>query len=401
MTNIPKLAPRASANPRVILNRRVGLALTAAALTLGASACSSSGTKATGAGAAAPSSGASASGDAVTAASAVIAKYRETSSNFIAPGPALDAKSLEGGSLYYVSLSQAIPVLGREQNGIKQAADALGMTFHVCDGKFQPALAAGCINQAVSAGAKGIFTDSIVISAVSNAVANAATHHVPIVAVSSIGTDSKDISYRSNGDELSHEVAANWLVADSGGKANIIQTNVQDDTGANNDINVGSKPVFAKCSGCKVTTATYTAQTVPGIPSLISSTLLKDRDANYGFPQFDFLVPLFKSGVQTAAYTNKLKVVSTNAVLSSVQLVKSGGQAADAGSNRNYSGWAATDTMARMLKGLAPGTYTVPVRLFDKTNVTSVTLTEAAASSGEWFGSLDYQKDFQKLWGLN
>jgi ribose transport system substrate-binding protein len=337
----------------------------------------------------------------VADATALIAKYRDPSNKFVAPGPSLDAKSLRGGSLYYVSLSQAIPVLAIEQNGLKQAADALGMTFHVCDGKFQPAQAAACINEAVSAGAKGIFTDSIVTQAVSTAVANAAGHGVPIVAVSSIGTDSKGITFRTNGDERSEAIAADWIVADSGGKARVLMTSVQDDSGALNDIATGSKPELAKCTGCTTETASYTSGTIPGIPSLISSSLLKNRDITYGLPQFDFLVPLFKSGVQTAGYTTKMKIVSTNAVLSSMQLVKSGGQAADAASNRNYSGWEAADAMVRMIKGLpAPTESNIPIRLFDKANIGAISLTTAAAGTGEWFGPLDYQKSFQQLWGL-
>lgn len=352
---------------------------------------------------AAPGAGgpsATASGAPKADASAAVAQYREPATAKADTGPAFDATSFKGGAIHYVALSQAIPVLAREQNGIKQAAEALGMTFNVCDGKFQPAQAAACINAAVAAGAKGIITDAIVIDAVGTAAANAKSKNIPIVAISSIGTDSKDVVFRTNGDELSHEVAAQWVVADSGGKAKVLQTGVQDDSGAINNIEKGSQPVFDQCSGCSVVRATYTAQTVPGIPSLISSTLLKNSDRDYGFPQFDFLVPLFKSGVQTAGFTNKMKVVSTNAVLSSMELVKSGGQAADAGSNRNYSGWAATDTMLRMSKGLDVQKYQVPVRLFDKTNVGSVQLDEATAMSGEWFGPLDYQQGFQKLWGL-
>lgn len=332
---------------------------------------------------------------------ATVTKYRPTSDAFTAPGPAFDATSLKGGSLYYVSLSQAIPVLAREQEGIKQAAMALGMSYHVCDGKFQPEQAASCINAAVSAGATGIITDSIVIDAVSTAAANAASKNIPIVAVSATGSNTKNVSFVSNGDELSHMVSASWIVADSSGTAKVLQTAVQDDSGAINDITTGSKPVFDKCTGCDVVSATYTSATVPGIPSLISSSLLKNRDRDYGFPQFDFLVPLFKSGVQTAGFTAKIKIVSTNAVVSSMQLIKSGGQAADAGSNRNYSGWAATDTMARMVKGQAVAPYTIPVRLFDKTNIDTIALTEEAGTSGEWFGSLAYQQDFKKLWSLS
>ncbi len=333
---------------------------------------------------------------------ASVAKYLEPSNTFVAPGAALDKGKLPtSGSFWYVSLSQEIPVLSIEQDALKQAAAVLGMTVNICDSKFQPAVASSCVNSAIDAGAKGIFTDSIATESIGTAVTNAAKAGIPIVALSAIGSNTKAVTYHSNGDQLSHAVAAQWIVADSNAKAQVLQTKVQDDPGAIDDIDSGSAPVFAKCAACKVTHVSYTAQTVPSVPSVVSTGLLRNPDVNYGFPQFDFLVPLYKAGVQTAGYTNKLKVVSTNAVLSDMQLIKSGGQAADAGSNRNYSGWNAMDTMLRMLQGLpVSDKSTVPVRVFDKTNIDSVKLTKEAAESGEWFGPLDYQKDFAKLWGL-
>ena len=333
---------------------------------------------------------------------ASVAQYREPSNTFVAPGDALDPSKLpSSGSFWYVSLSQEIPVLSIEQDALKQAAAVLGMTVTICDSKFQPAVAAACVNSAVDAGAAGVFTDSIATESISTAVTNAKEAGIPIVAMSAIGTNSDSVTYHSNGDQLSHAVAAQWIVADSQGKAEVLQTMVQDDPGAIDDIESGSAPEFAKCGACSVGHVNYTAQTVPTVPSVVSSGLLRNPNTTYGFPQFDFLVPLFKHGVQTAGFADKLKVVSTNAVLSDMELVKSGDQAADAGSNRNYSGWAAMDTMLRMLLGMPVSEEsTVPVRVFDSTNIDSVTLTKEAAESGEWFGPLDYQEDFAKLWGF-
>jgi ribose transport system substrate-binding protein len=334
---------------------------------------------------------------------ASIEKYRKPSNTFVAPGDKLDANKLpKSGEFWYVSLSQEIPVLSIEQDALKQAAAALGMKVNICDSKFQPAVAAACVNSAIDAKATGIFTDSIATESIGTAVTNAEKAGVPIVAMSAIGTNTKGVTYHSNGDQLSHAVTAQWVIADSKGKAQVLQTKVQDDPGAIDDITSGSAPEFNKCNGCKVTHVSYTAQTVPSVPSVVSSGLLRNPNINYGFPQFDFLVPLFKSGVQTAGYANKMKVVSTNAVLSDMKLVKSGDQAADAGSNRNYSGWNAMDSMLRMLQGMpVSDKSTVPVRVFDKTNIGSVTLTVDAAESGEWFGPLTYQKDFVTLWGLS
>jgi len=382
--------------------RHGGLLALSAAMTvsLGVTACSSKSSSSTASSGSSAATSGSSSG-AVTDAAALVSKLRAPSNTFVAPGPALDAKSMRGKSLWYVALSQSIPVLAVEQGGIRQAADALGMSLKICDAKFQPATAAACVNSAVSSGAAGVIMDSITTASVSTAITNATSHKVPVLAVSAIGSNSNDVSYGTNGDERSHAVAADWIVADSKGKAKILTTKVQDDTGANNDIETGSKPEFAKCPDCKIVTATYTTGTVTGVPSLVSSTLLSNRDVTYGFPEFDFLVPLFKAGVQTAGLTAKMKIVSTNSVLSSMQLVKSGGQVADIGSNRNYSGWLSMDSLLRMLKGLpVPTKSEIPIRVFDSTNIGSVPLTDQAASTGEWFGPLDYQKSFQHLWGL-
>jgi ribose transport system substrate-binding protein len=385
--------------PTSTRGRLHSMLLVAAALMLSATACSTPGSSpsANGGGAGAPMDAA-----ALKTMTSKVAALREPSNTFVAPGPKLDATSLQGQSIWYVSLSQAIPVLAIEQNGLMQAATALGMSMHVCDGKFQPALAAGCMNAAVSAGAKGIVTDSVTLASVSTAVANAASHHVPIVAMSAIGTNTKDVAFFSDGDEMSQAIAADWIIADSKGGAQVLGTSVQDDSGARNDITAGSAPEFSQCTGCTTVTANYTSGTVPSVPSVVSSSLLSHPQLTYGFPQFDFLVPLFKSGVQTGGFANKMKIVSTNAVLSSMQLVKSGGQAADVGANRNYAGWGAMDSMLRLINGMpVVAKSTVPQRVFDSQNINSITLTEAAAGTGEWWGPLDYQKSFQTLWGLS
>lgn len=351
---------------------------------------------------AASSTGSAGNASAVADTKASVAKYREPSNTFVAPGGKLDkTKAPTSGMFWYVSLSQEIPVLSIEQDALKQAAGVLGMTVIICDSKFQPAVAAACVNSAIDAHATGIFTDSIATESIGTAVTNAEKSGIPIVALSAIGKNTKAVTYHSNGDQLAHAVAAQWIIADSEAKAQVLQTKVQDDPGAIDDIDSGSAPEFKKCGGCKVTHVSYTAQTVPSVPSVVSTGLLRNPDITYGFPQFDFLVPLFKTGVQTAGFTNKMKIVSTNAVLSDMQLIKSGGQSADAGSNRNYSGWNAMDTMLRMLLHMpVSDKSTVPVRVFDKTNIDSVKLTKQAAESGEWFGPLTYQKDFAKLWGL-
>ena len=154
------------------------------------------------------------------------------------------------------------------------------------------------------------------------------------------------------------------------------------------------------CATCTQTIIQTTAANLPNISSATSTALLQHSDTTIGFPQFDFLAPLFKAGMQTSGHT--VPVVSTNAVLSQMQIVKSHGfQIADIGANRNYLGWAAMDRLVRMmLSKPAPTTVTVPVRVFDSSNIGSLNLNQADSLSGIWYGPITYRQDFTKLWGL-
>jgi ribose transport system substrate-binding protein len=321
---------------------------------------------------------------------------------FVAPGPALQAGSLAGKSVWFVPVSSEIPVLAVEFQALQDAAKTVGISLHVCDGKLTPAIEAACINSAVSAGAAGIISDGVGVPAVQTAVSNATAHGVQILAMGEVGTDSKNLRYFDLGDTASQAAAADWIMADSGGKANVLVTVDTDDAGASHDVDAGSKPEFSThCPGCTVTTAGYTTGTASSLNTLISSALLRDRQADYALANFDFLIPLMRNGAQTAGLASQLKFVGIEAALSSMQLVKSGEQAADAAANRNYGGWAAMDAMLRMLLGKpAPTTNFLPVRIFDATNIDTIgPLTNAAASSGSWFGSTDYPRKFAQLWG--
>ena len=110
-------------------------------------------------------------------------------------------------------------------------------------------------------------------------------------------------------------------------------------------------------------------------------------------------MPLFQRGIGQSGH--KIKIVSTNAVLSQMQQVKSGAQLADVGANRNYLGWATMDRMLRMiLHKPAPVHETIPIRVFDATNIASIALTQSASVSGAWWGPTTYQQKFKTLWGL-
>ncbi len=351
--------------------------------------------------AASSSSSASSGGSGTAAAAAVVAAHRGPSGAFVAPGPAVKATGLKGKSVWYIPIGAAIPVLLGEAGGIQQAATSLGMSYHTCDGKLLASNQATCINQAVNAGAAGIITDSFDPTTVSTALAAAKAKKVPVIVGNENGAQTALEQFMTvGGDPEQEPVAMDWIIQHSGGKAKILSTTVIGDKGTESAATAGTAELKKNCSGCTQTIVQTTAAQLQNIGSAVSSSLLQHKDVDYGFPQFDFLVPLFKQGLQSSG--KKLTLVSTNGVLSQMQEVKAhGAQVADIGANRNYLGWSAMDRLVRMILGKpAPTKVTVPVRVFDATNIGSVKLNQADSLSGIWYGPTTYQAAFKKLWGL-
>lgn len=346
------------------------------------------------------SSGSGAEG--LTRAQAVVEERKKPWTEYPDTGPAIDGSKVKGKTIWYIPIGAVIPVIQIEAQAVEAATKTLGMSYKTCDGKLTPATWTSCINQAVNADAAGIITDSIDPKAVGTAVAKAKGKKIPMVMANSLGEEDELVQRMDiGGDTSSPPVAMNWMISDSKGKAKILRSFVEGDENATEAAAKGLAELKKNCPDCTETSVTSTPSTVSRIPSAVSSALLKNPDITHGFPQFDFLAPNFVRGVQQSG--KKVKTVSTNAVLSQLKQIKAGtGQVADVGGNRNYLGWAATDRLLRMMLGEpAPTKVTIPVRLFDKTNIDSIDLTPEAERSGEWYGAIDYQQQFQKLWGLN
>jgi len=392
------------------LLRRVAVVLVALALPASVVACGSSDDTSTDASSSAstseavtstPSATAEGNAGGIAAADAAVEKGRQEVTGFTAPGPALDASSLSGGSIWYIPVSASIPVLQVEAAGIKEGAEAVGLKYETCDGKFVPASASACIKQAVNAGAAGIITDSVDPTTVGPALAAAKAKQIPVIAANAQGTPSKDLQFMSMGDIESQPLAMNWIIADSKGDADIVAVTISGDGNTTKAADLGADELKKNCPECKYTEVALPVSQIPKIPENTSSAFLKNPNANYGFPQFDFLAPGFERGMKQAGRVGKAKMVSTNAVLSQMQQIKSGAQAADIGANRNYIGWATVDKLLRMTLGQEPPAEApAPVRVFDETNIGSLDMSEGAATDGSWWGPTTYKDEFKQLWGV-
>jgi ribose transport system substrate-binding protein len=395
------------------INRRTGrrahrasVALaTAIAVTLLVAACGSSSKSGT--------SG-KGGGPGVAAAKARVAELMKPTTAYPPPGSALkNVKSLSGKTVWYIPITEKVEFFQAVTGGLKTALGKAGVKLRTCSGEANPSATAACVNQAVDARAGIIILDAIPIAVAAQAFEAAKASNIPVLVtdqdppppgvpggVKGIG-DSK-LAYSSFGFRELMAGVADWIIADSNGKANVIVTELTDSPSTQAWIEEGAIKEYKKsCPGCKTTVAKINIASLQRVPSQISSELVRNQDTNYVQPQFDAVIQPVQAGVQQAGFANKVKAASATGLLSGLQQIKSGNFLhADVGLNYAYQGWAIADEVFRMMLGEPPVKENVPTRLFTKENVGSLKLTPQASASGEWYGSTAFRAMFTKLWGL-
>jgi ABC-type sugar transport system substrate-binding protein len=389
---------RASRTPiRPLLVGAVALAM------LALSACGSSSTNAGTSG-----GGGTTSSTAISSAQADLAKFTAEVSSYSAIKPVSGLSALKGETVWYVPLGSAVPILNSFGVGMKGALAKLGITLHVCDGKFLPTTVAACLNQAQTQGADGVVTGYVDYKLVPTAFENLVSHHIPVLvageASDSGKADSPGLAFDDTTPSIEdlQRLAAESVIVDSNGKANVLFVGVTDSpqtlAGA-----AYSKKFFAdNCPGCTFTEIDYNTASLAKVPSQVSAALISHPDTKYVLVELDAAAASAVSGIQSAGFTNKVKLASTNGGLDSMQRIKAGQvQFVDVGLSATYLGWQFVDGVVRMMVGQLPVAEPGVMRVFDKSNVGDLTLTPEAYASNDWYGSDGYEQAFMTAWGVS
>jgi ribose transport system substrate-binding protein len=304
--------------------------------------------------------------------------------------------------VYYIPLVQQIPTFVVAAQSMKQALAQAGLSLQVCNGQGQPSAIAGCVQQAVGARAAGIITDAIPYGMVQNALDGAKAKGVPIIIADQYPpagtTNSNQVAYLPGVDNMPSQIAW-WMIASSEGRANAIIAEEADSPSSVQFV-TNSLPIYKKyCPGCTITLKKITASTPALLASATSSNLLANPNATYYYTEFeDSLQPAVqgiqqsgRSGISlsvAAGTVNGLGLLKGNSVVKAVVVV-----------DEPYEGWALTDEILRMMTKSGPVTETIPSRLFTRQNISTIPVTPAAQTSGQWFGNTSFQSAFAKLWG--
>ncbi len=349
----------------------------------------------------------------VAYAKAQVAKFSGLVTSFPPPGPSLkNVGSLKGKTVYYVPITLQDPEFSIVAGALKTAFSQVGVNVVACSGDANPSGVAACLGRAKAANASAVIVDSVPVVLAANAFAAVRGVHIPVLVTDQLpppaalpgavaGNGNDKLGYEPENGIGPLALIANWVIADSNGKANVLISEFTDSPSTQEYIGAGAVTQFKRyCPGCTVQISRVQNSNFPLIPSQTSASLLSNPNTNYVIAEFDAELQALYGGVQKAGFASKVKGASTTGILGALQQIKSKQfLAADAGTNFPYQGWADADASMRQMLGMPLVQETIPMRLFTADNIDSLSLTPAAQASGEWYGSSAYQEMFKKLWG--
>ncbi|MFC5993605.1 sugar ABC transporter substrate-binding protein [Pseudonocardia hispaniensis] len=379
------------------IKRSLAAMLTAGAVVAALGACSSPGAGGSGQG--------GASGDVPAVVAENLAKYRDAAPPDYAGEP-FDASPAKGKQVWWVTMYSGNPFLAAVGANFKAALEHAGVEVTTCDGKSNPVDYNNCISQAVAQGADAIQVDGPEAATYANALAEANAAGIPVLsgaAVDASGELHQGLAGQSSQAFVrSGELVADWIVADSGGSANVLFLTTPDVIGSLQEQEAFSARMTEVCPACTVTVKGVTiGNWASDLGPTTSAELTRNPTIDYVVPAFDPMTQFTNPAIQQAGKSGQVKVATINGSYQPMRELADGGLvAAEIGNDLNALGYIEADLVLRALVG-APTVQNAiaPVRIFDSNNVGELALSPETTIDGSWYAGQGVTADyFARLW---
>lgn len=371
--------------------RRAFLLIGAVCATVAVSACGSSSSSSQGA--PAGGSGGRGSSQAVVAqAQQVVAQARQPVTSYPLPQSRLTA--VKNKHIVAVTCTNQGSGCLQSAQAAEEAVKSLGWTMTIVDGKGDPNVWNSAILNAITAHADAMLLSAVPTALVSGAMAKAKAAGIPIVTMFTPVLQDGAFGHVTVDHTLQGKQMADWVIADSKGKAHVIVNTDTEFTELRQRVS-GFEAELAKCSGCKVvaTVPSTLATLVTELPGAAASAAQAHPDANYFIAVTDNHAVFAVQGLrQVNVLNNPVKVASYDGNTPSYQLLRDGSQAVDDVEPYGLQGWLAADLLLRAFDHQTPSDHTLPSRMLDKQNV---------SASGMWDTDFNYQNTLRSLWGVH
>lgn len=302
--------------------------------------------------------------------------YTEPSATSSTPPSELD--------VWVLTCGQAAVGCAQIGAGLEAAGSELGWSVTVYDGKLgaDNAFATG-VRQATAAGADVIVLAAIDCSSVVQPLAEAKEAGVTVIGVGAYDCDDPRVGSPAMfdgsvvpSDEFPTAVAYNrangavkaqWLI-DKQGEGTTALSMFQVDSLIGTDYHEGFVDGMAACSSCTVIPVPFTfADFGPGLSEKAAAALAEHPEATALNVPFDSVLLLgVAQTVERADLPDDFAVLGNEGYTPNLQLIRDGaGQSLATGISAQLSGWAAADSIIRVLAGEQPASAGAGFRLID------------------------------------
>lgn len=322
-------------------------------------------------------------------------------------GPAFDASAAAGSTVWWVPMTSQNPFLVTVGGNLEKALAVQDVSVKECDGNANPVDINNCVSQATAQSADAIQVDGPEPDMYLNSLQAAAAAGIPVL-VGAAGDAADPVpdevaGISSQPFALSGQLAADWVIADSEAKANVLLITTPDVVGSIRQQEGFEAEMAEFCPDCTVTVEGVTlGNWATDLGQTVSAALSRDPSIDYVFPVFDPMTQFTNPAIQQAGRADSVKVVTVNGNLPFMQELADPDSLIHAmiGLDLNAQGWQEADLALRAMTGnpTVAGVHP-PARIFTKENVQELTLDQASANDSSWYsGTGTVDEFFAELW---
>jgi len=320
--------------------------------------------------------------------------------------PSFDASKARGKSVWFISNLGSNSFTTDLYNPFKQALNQFGVDVHFFDGQGQASVEARGIEEAVAARTDEIFIQDFAVETVQGAVNDAHAAHIPVVEWAN--QDAGQPPAAGNAAETTYcyscagKYIADDVIATSNGNVNAVIITSSDVPPSVFETNGIMNEFHRLCpNSCKATKQDVLIADWSTRLPVMGRTIVANPKVNWIIPMYDPETSFLDPGIIQAGAANRVKVCSYNATVGAVVQLKQAGNPlfCDIGSSLAWSGYANADMVLRVLTGTPPlKDEQIPLRTFDRTNVSNI---DFNAPQATWYGTVDFIKEYNKVWGYS
>lgn len=329
--------------------------------------------------------------------------------SFSPPGDPIDVSGVRGKSMFLIPLVPN-PFNQSIQDTMKSIAEKVGMKFTLYPNQGKPSEWVQGMNAAITAKPDIIVLSTAPDPRVLQPQLEAAKKAGIPVLVTHFYDDSSPTPPDCEGCaagvtalvtapfNVAGKAAADWLIKDSGGEANVLVIGGADVLPSPATVKVVTDELKNACSGCKSTVINIpVSDWNTKVQGEVQAALNKDSSINYVYPLYDAMVAGAVPAIQTLGKSGKVKVVSYNGSPYALKFIQDGDIVAmNVGEDTVGIGYTSMDQAFRILLGKATVDQRTPIRIWDDTNVKEAGEPPVV---GQGYGTA-LSDGFTKLWGL-